>query len=70
MACNSTWGDSIVIPYQKRKEKQVFDGTESDGKKSLRVVAFLESSRQAVDLKDCQVLRARRGDHVEIVLKF
>ena len=78
-ARNSTRGDNVVVPYQKRIESKFFDGTVSDGKKSLRVVAFSEkqlkameqykSSRQAVEPKDCQVQHARRGDHVEIVLK-
>ena len=68
-----------LSPIKKGRSSKFFDGKVSDGKKSLRLVAFSErqlesmqefkSSRRTVELKDCQLQRARRGDQLEIVLK-
>ena len=56
-----------------------FDGTLSDGKGSMRFVGFssrlqcemeqYHSKNETVQLKECQIKQARRGDKFEVILK-
>ena len=70
---------SSLSPIKKGRKSKYFHGCVSDGKRSMRFVSFSErqldsmekfkESKRPVELKDCQLKRAKRGDELEIVMK-
>ena len=63
----------------KGAKSAYFDGTVSDGTSKLRLVGFstkqqklmedFMAKKQPIELTDCEVKRARRGDQMELLLK-
>ena len=68
-----------LSPLKKGVKSAYFDGTVSDGTSKLRVVGFSTKQqklmedfmvkKQPIQLTDCEVKRARRGDQMELLLK-
>jgi len=68
-----------LSPVTKGRKSVYFDGTVSDGASNIRLVGFnskqqkrmedFMSKRQPVQLTDCEIKQARRGNKMEILLK-
>ncbi len=68
-----------LSPIKKGRKSKYFDGNASDGKQTCRLLSFSErqldilkkfkGAKETVEIRDCQVKRAMRGDRMEIVLK-
>ena len=69
-----------VSPVKKGRKQNYFDGKLSDGNSKLRFVGFdskqqkkmsdMLTKKRAIEIKNCEIKPSRRGDKMEILLKF
>ena len=68
-----------LSPIKKGRSSNYFDGSLSDGSAKIRLIGFnssqqktmkqLMENKEAVQLQDCEIKQARRGDKMEVMLK-
>lgn len=68
-----------LSPTKKGRNSTFFDGTLSDGRAKTRMVGFSSlqqksldgflGKRETIQLTDCEIKKARRGDEMEVLLK-
>ena len=67
-----------LSPIKKGRTCNYFDGTVNDGMSKLRIVGFTSKQQKAInalsekkpiELKDCKIKPARRGQGMEVMLK-